>query len=590
MSAALLAALLGGGAFAAAPVVAAWDLDGDDGGFTTDEELGVWEWGPPTSGPGAAATGSNVWATVLDGNYVNDNQAALVLPAVDLLGAARPVLRFSHWLSLRPGDLARVELFVDGSWQVVEPIYGYPTATPAWVSTNGVWVECFVDLSEVADASAVRLNLVADGTGVSDGWYIDDVAIHDGDIVPPRIEDVDAPTQWSVMSQGPTIDATVRDDVGLASLAIVWSTATLNDRRTTMSALGSDQWTATLPALSPGALVEWRIEASDGVNVATWPDSGVSEIDVFLPAPTGLSAPDTRLWGLTVPLDWLPPETEEVVDHYLVHRNGELVAQVVQPQADAPAQGPVDSFTVRAVYNTALGTVEGDDSDPLEVEIAVPVLQQLSPDAAWQGDRVRVVLTGAQLLLDGGDDPQPQLDLGPGVVVEQVVVDHVDKATFTLAVDPDAEAGLRDAVLTTDGLDLVLADAFEVLDGADRPAITDVSPADLEQGAQTVIYLTTNTTFDDAPLVDLGEGIIVEDVSTLDGVVTVIVAVANDAPLGLRPVQLDDGTRILELDDGLRVRARTEQGGGCSSASAGTGTGSATWLLLSSLLLLRRRR
>ncbi|MBO1915125.1 hypothetical protein J4G37_61155, partial [Microvirga sp. 3-52] len=53
-------------------------------GWYSMGENDKWEWGAPTSGPGKAYSGENVYATNLSGNYVNGMNNILVMPPVDL--------------------------------------------------------------------------------------------------------------------------------------------------------------------------------------------------------------------------------------------------------------------------------------------------------------------------------------------------------------------------------------------------------------------------------------------------------------------------------------------------------------------------
>ena len=48
-------------------------FDASDGGWT-GSGTASWAWGKPTSGPGAAHSGTRVWATNLAGDYGNDEK------------------------------------------------------------------------------------------------------------------------------------------------------------------------------------------------------------------------------------------------------------------------------------------------------------------------------------------------------------------------------------------------------------------------------------------------------------------------------------------------------------------------------------
>src|SRR5690606_36122151 len=77
------------------------DMEGQDPGWSTGgTPEGLWERGTPTSGPGAAYSGANVWATNLEGNYPNNANAWLMTPAIDLTDHDHALLKFAHWYSL----------------------------------------------------------------------------------------------------------------------------------------------------------------------------------------------------------------------------------------------------------------------------------------------------------------------------------------------------------------------------------------------------------------------------------------------------------------------------------------------------------
>lgn len=584
----LALAALWAGPVRAGEAVVEWDLEDDDGGFVSTGVVPQWEWGEPVVGPSFAHGGDRVWGTDLDGLYLRENQVELTLPALDLATVEEPVLVLWSWLDLASGDVARFEVDDGSGWQTAAPVYGYP-GEDSLVDADSEWSPLYLDLAGLDDASQVRLVLVSN-EGRAWGWYVDDLGVWSGDAVPPRIDGVEAPTAWSSFDVGPTILADIVDDRALTSIVVVWSTDTIGETRTGFSADGEGGWTATLPAVPPGTL-RWSIEASDGENIATWPSLGLREIAVSLPAPQALSGPAGRAWGSTVELDWQAPASDEPVLGYRVYRDGVLVAEPLAPPAQVPAVGPVDSFTVTALFQTALGDFEGDAAGPLLLDVAVPALQALEPAESWQGDRLRVVLTGSSLLLDASTLDPAALDLGEGVTVEEIDVEHVDRATFTLIVDESAPIGTRDAVLDLGDEQVLLEDAFTVQSGEDRPALLSISPSALEQGAEESLELTLNSPPAATPEVDLGEDVVIEAVTVDGNVLTVQVAVANGAALGTRDVLVDDGVRILELADGFRVWPLTQGvAPDCACGSAPGGRGRAPGAVLGLLFLASARR
>ena len=74
-------------------------FDASSGGWTSSSTVS-WAWGKPTSGPGAAHSGTRVWATNLAGNYGTGENGDLISPVIDLprYAGERPVLVWSQWL------------------------------------------------------------------------------------------------------------------------------------------------------------------------------------------------------------------------------------------------------------------------------------------------------------------------------------------------------------------------------------------------------------------------------------------------------------------------------------------------------------
>ena len=571
----------------AGEVVQLWDLEEDDGGFISTGDLPQWEWGQPMDGPPGAWSGTRVWGTDLDDRYLRENQNELQLPAWDLTLIDEPVLVLWSWLDLAKGDAARFEVDEGAGWQVADPVYGYD-GEDSLVDADLGWTPIYLDLGGLDDLSQVRLVLESDA-GRAWGWYVDDVGVYTADAVPPRIDQVDAPETWSRFDLGPTITARIQDDLALTSISVLWSTDTVELTRTGFSPNHDGSWTATLPALPPGTLW-WVVEASDGENLSTWPATGPQALTIALPAPQDLTGPEGRLWGTTVPLSWTAPDALDPVLGYRVYRDGLLVAEPELTATQAPAVGPTDTFQVTAWFRTPLGDFEGQAAGPLSVEVAVPTLMELSPDQAWPEDQLRVALSGQNLLLDGQTLAAADLDLGEGVTVTDVEVEHVDRAVFTVQVDPDAPPGVRDAVLDLDGLPLTLAQAFTVRDDQDRPALLSISPDALEQGARETLILTLNTAPAAVPSLDLGEELVVESVE-LDGLEVIVqVAVGNAAPSGSRDVTLDDGVRILVLEDGFRVWPRTVDLATDCACQGAAGPGPWVALIASLAGLCRRRR
>ncbi|MDW8069660.1 MAG: S8 family serine peptidase, partial [Anaerolineae bacterium] len=154
------------------------DFEASNGGFTTYGSNSTWEWGTPTTGPRSAHSGTNVWATNLDGDYNNNENSYLESPNIDLSALVGPFV-FSWWQWLRTEayfDYADVQVSNDGgvTWTTV---YG-----PVSGNIDSNWRQRTVSLGPEYAVSnfRVRFHLYTDGSVIYPGWYVDDVEIYAG--------------------------------------------------------------------------------------------------------------------------------------------------------------------------------------------------------------------------------------------------------------------------------------------------------------------------------------------------------------------------------------------------------------------------
>jgi hypothetical protein len=176
------------------------------------------------------------------------------------------------------------------------------------------------------------------------------------------------------------------------------------------------------------------------------------------------------------------------------------------------------------------------------VQAAVPSIDALEPSQGYQGDQLRLQLGGEYLLLSQDD---LEVELGEGIQIESYDVRDVDLAFLTVRVDAAAPGGMRDLSLWSGALELEVLDAFEVLEGDDRPKLTDIVPTTVRQGDELQLLITASDPFADVPSVWLGGHIVVEAVTLEDdSSVLVDIVVPYDTPLGMQEIEVDDGTRI----------------------------------------------
>lgn len=566
-------------AFALGAELASWDLETSDGGFTSYGDTAQWAWGEVRKGPGSGYDGRFAWGTGLVADYLNDSVDYLELPPVDLSGASRPILVFVHWYAFGAGDSGTVEVDGGWGWTEAQPVYGYPSVD-GWSGASSGWEAVAVDLSTWGDTPRVRLAFSADAAGTAAGWFVDDVGFYDGDVVAPRIASVTALADTEDYEGPYLVRATVEDDVGVEAVELHWSVDGGTEVVSPMADEGDGTWSGVLPGQLPGARVAYHVQATDGVNLQRYPEASDLGFRVYLAAPTELRAAEARV-GTTVDLSWSSPDSAHPVRGYRVYRDGTLVVESTATVAAAPVTGDVDTFRVHAVYDAG----EGDPSDPVTVAMAVPEVLDLRPATAWPGETVRALLEGRYLLLVEGE---VAVEMGEGIAVTGVDVRDVDHAWVEMELAADAVPGPRDLVLESAAGTVTGEGALEVLDAATRPRLTAIEPEVLAQGAIGALTITWTGELAATPTVDLGEGVVVESV-TLEGAdtLTVMAAVANDAPLGEREVVVDDGVRRLE-GVGFTVSDVAFDAG--NTCGCGVAVGGGGWPLVGLAAVLARRR
>jgi hypothetical protein len=164
------------------------DFEADNGSYIhAAKNTDNWQWGAPTSGPMGAHSGSNVWATVLNGPYPNSMWTLLMTPEFTVPSGA--TFNYWQWYQFESGwDGGNVKISTDGgtTFNLITPEGGYPgvlssnpymTGQPGFTGTGGTsWKQVNFDLSPYEGMEAIILWEAASDSSVTyAGWYIDDV-------------------------------------------------------------------------------------------------------------------------------------------------------------------------------------------------------------------------------------------------------------------------------------------------------------------------------------------------------------------------------------------------------------------------------
>ena len=168
-----------------------WSDDLESG--TADWDLINTDWATTTSWSNSPVTS---WTDSPDVNY--DNQTGRLLQtAVNLMAADKPVLIFQHYHNIQAdGDFGYLEISEDSgaNWERVLAVTG----------SSAGWREARVDLTPYRGNVDLylRWRLVTNTSGVSDGWYVDDVSVAETAYAALT------PLVWDDVNDAPTSDAT----------------------------------------------------------------------------------------------------------------------------------------------------------------------------------------------------------------------------------------------------------------------------------------------------------------------------------------------------------------------------------------------
>lgn len=133
-----------------------------------------WEAGVPTSGPGSAFSGTQVYATKLGGDYELEAEVALRTPLIDLTGVTEATLRFWQWYEMEVEfDSGSVNLLdEDGNPLLLDPLH--------WITgVQNSWIRQTIPLPEEALGKKIMIEFFfySDFMNALPGWYLDLVEI-----------------------------------------------------------------------------------------------------------------------------------------------------------------------------------------------------------------------------------------------------------------------------------------------------------------------------------------------------------------------------------------------------------------------------
>ncbi|MBI3111476.1 MAG: lamin tail domain-containing protein [Ignavibacteriales bacterium] len=186
-----------------------------------------------------------------------------------------------------------------------------------------------------------------------------------------------------------------------------------------------------------------------------------------------------------------------------------------------------------------------------EVLNLVPALTALAPDTAFRGHSTAVVLTGENFI--GGTT---SVNFGPGITVDSIGFVGADQLIAFLTVDPAAESGQRDVVVSNgSGASVTASRTFVVVNPA--PSIVNVSPQLVTYGQTHILDITGNNLMTGVTTINPGAGITVNSLTVNSSVhATATVTIEHFAVPGPREVIVTNaapGGGVTTLAEGILV-------------------------------------
>lgn len=181
---------------------------------------------------------------------------------------------------------------------------------------------------------------------------------------------------------------------------------------------------------------------------------------------------------------------------------------------------------------------------------AGPFVSGVAPGAGRCGEGLEVAVSGSNL------SGVIEVSFGAGVVVDYLV-ESSTLIRASIAIDAQAEAGMRDVVVMTPDGNSVLSGGFEVL-SASPPSqalkVTGVSPGRGARG-EALDVVISGSSLGGANEVDFGAGIVVSYVYVGDSEtqITASIIINSDAGIGTRDVTVTASGGAETLEDGFEV-------------------------------------
>ncbi len=134
-----------------------------------------WELGAPSNGPEAAFSGTNAFATDLNGNVNGFADAALLSPVIDLSDATTGTLSFYEFLNIDVNPVFQktiVNVLDAATLDLIEELDTKSGSVSSWKQR-----QLELSAKSLGKQIVLEFKIVTDDLNLLEGWYLDDVAI-----------------------------------------------------------------------------------------------------------------------------------------------------------------------------------------------------------------------------------------------------------------------------------------------------------------------------------------------------------------------------------------------------------------------------
>ncbi len=211
--------------------------------------------------------------------------------------------------------------------------------------------------------------------------------------------------------------------------------------------------------------------------------------------------------------------------------------------------GMKSAFTLAALLTIAGCKTDTSANDTAAVDPdTAPASYELSPPTGAAGTSMTVTVESTRSTFRFGDS---WIDLGDGITVDSITVKDGFTAEADITIDPTAEVGGRDALVTIGELEVTLEESFSIVD---QSFVIDPDNGKMGEALRVALVGQGTGWQQDFTWVDFGHGVDILDFDVLSPTLAEAwIAIHPDAPPGSRDVATENGPVVTWRYKGFTV-------------------------------------